>query len=164
MEKKISPVLKFLKIRNCRPDEIVLARSVYDEAFAPLKKTYRSFEEALTGQDKHFEEGVRLVAHLENLMVATMQYRLDARHIHLLGIAVLPVCQRHGIGRMLVDHVAAIAPKLGHDSLALETIVETKNISIFKKWGFEITHREVTTDYVSDRYPVLHLATMEREL
>ncbi len=141
-----------------------MARSVFETAFSPMASVYRFVGEALARQEKRFSEGVRLAAFLEGRMVATMQYRLDALHIHLLGIAVLPTYQRRGIGRLLVEHVAGLAPALGRDTLALDTIAETGNVAIFEKWGFQISRGEPATDCVSDLYAALHVVNMERSV
>ncbi|HTV48810.1 MAG TPA: GNAT family N-acetyltransferase [Phycisphaerae bacterium] len=129
-----------------------------------MANIYRFVGEALARQEKRFQEGVRLAAFIDGQMVATMQYRLDARHVHLIGLAVLPEYQRRGIGRRLVEQVAILAPTLGHDTLALDTIAETGNVLIFKKWGFTVSRSEPATDCVSDRYVALHVVNMECKL
>ncbi len=153
-----------IQIRDCRSDELQRAKSVFDAAFSAMERVYRFVAEAGTRQERRFSEGIRLVAFADARMVATMQYRLDARHIHLLGLAVLPDHQRQGIGRSLVEHAAALAPLLGHDTLALDTIAEAGLVPMFEKWGFTVDRREAAVDCVSDVFDALHVVNLTRSV
>ena len=151
-------------VREAKAEDLLEAKTVHARAFAPLAGIYRFTGDTLARQEERFHDGVRLVALQEGRIVGTMQYRCDARHVHLLALAVLPDFQRLGAGRTLVEHAAHLSPALGHHTLALDTIAETGNVPRFERMGFRVVQTRVAQDCVSERFGTLHLVTMEREL
>ncbi len=64
------------------------------------------------------------------------------------AIAVHPVWQDKGLGRHLIDHVAAEARRLGLPALRLCTNeAMTENLAIYRHIGFVETHRAVEDGY-----------------
>jgi len=153
-----------VRIRPAGPADRECAWQVYRAAFAPLRAVYRPPGDVEAHERKRAQLGHRLVAHCSRVLVATVQYEVHARHVHLIGLAVDPRHQRRGIGALLVDHVAKLAPALGHAVLALDTIRETGNVPIFERMGFHVTSERRTELFESDVFPQLHEVLMERRL
>lgn len=151
-------------IREAFPEDLPQVREVLSKAFTPIHAIYRFTGATLANQEERFHKGVRLVALSGEYIVGTMQYRCDAQHVHLLALGVAPAHQRHGIARAMIEHVARLSPALGHTRLALDTIAEAGNVSVFERMGFRTIRTEFARDCISDHYADLHLVTMEREL
>jgi len=152
------------EISIATPNDRHEARHLHERAFSKWQSVYRFTGEALARQELRFDEGTRLVARSKSVLAGTLQFRSDAHHIHLLGIAVAPEYQHRGIARAMVAFVAELAPSLGHRTLALDTIVETGNVQLFERMGFALVRTETAQDCVSDRYESLHLAIMETSI
>ncbi len=151
-------------VREARLDESESVADLVDAAFAEHRSIYLPFGEAAARQSERAEEGSRLVALLDGVIVGTVQVAEHRRHVHLLGLAVYPECRGCGIALHLVDRAAAIALKLGHDVVVVDTIRETGNVSFFENMGFRVVEEGVATWCESDDYPVVHEVKMERAL
>jgi len=64
----------------------------------------------------------------------------------------------------LVDFVSDTARTLGHKIVSARTIRETGNVEIFERLGFRVVKEETAKWCVSDRYPTLHDAYLERQV
>mgnify|MGYP002623161100 CR=1 FL=1 len=151
-------------IRPATSADLDAAWRVYRDAFGPLRAVYRPRGDVEAHERARAALGSRLVAILDGEVVGTVQFEVHARHVHVIGLAVDPRHQRRGIGSLLVEGVAALAPSLGHRVLALDTIRETGNVEVFERMGFRVTGERETPLFESDAFARLHEVLMERRL
>jgi predicted N-acetyltransferase YhbS len=115
-------------------------RRITDDAFAPLRRVYRPSPEQLAHVATVALE--RLVAVRADELVGTVRYRVDGDLLRLVGLAVAPSEQRRGVARALVAHLTVIAHARGCRALALFTIEQTGNVTLFERLGFEVIAKE----------------------
>lgn len=151
-----------IHIRVAADADFERAITIYRLAFAPLRSTYRFVSEVAAHQEKRAREGVRLLAELGGEAVGTVQYRLDPRHVHILNLAVHPDHQGRGVARGLIDHIAGLAPSLGHEWIVADTIRETGNVAFFERLGFRLIREEIAEQVESDLFDTLHIVYLER--
>lgn len=151
-------------IREAKPADAAEVTTVFETAFAPLRSIYRPTGAALAHQAERAQAGTRLVAEIDDTIVATVQYDLHADHIHVIGLAVHPDFQRKGIARHLLDWICIQAKNLGQPAVVLDTIRETGNVPLFETLGFRVVHEETATWCVSETYQEVHDVKLERSV
>ena len=160
----MQPTPPNITIRKATRDDAEHVAAIFDAAFAPLRSIYRPTGELVARQAEHAKEGTRLVAEVEEQVVATVQFDGHKEHVHVIGLAVHPDFQRMGIARRMIDWIVTQAPILGHNLVVLDTIKETGNVPFFEKLGFHVFYEGVTTCFVSEEYPELHEVKMKRKV
>ncbi len=153
-----------ITIRKATADDADDVAAVFNAAFAPLRSIYRPTGEVIARQADCAKERTRLVAEFGGQIVATVQFDNHKEHVHVIGLAVHPHFQRMGIARRMIDWIVAHVPTLGHNLVALDTIKETGNVSLFEKLGFCVFEEGITTCFESEEYPKLHEVKMERNI
>jgi ribosomal protein S18 acetylase RimI-like enzyme len=76
---------------------------------------------------------------LEHRVVGVLALREETRTVYISSLAVSPDCRRIGIATYALNHVAAIAKKLGKE--ALELAVLKKNIPavrLYERRGYRV--------------------------
>ena len=126
---------------NDEPAATLLAQHAFDE----LRSVYRPKESATAADSP--ELGV--IAEVDNRIVGTVRYRIEAEKLHLRGLAVEASYRRQGIGRALLAHCSRIAKSEGLRALSLYTIKETGNVSFFERLGFRVVRGEPASWAVS---------------
>lgn len=149
-------------IREATSTESKKVTGVFEAAFAPLRPIYRPTVETLARQANQRRKETRLVAVLDEQIVATVQFDLHKEHLHVIGLAVHPAFQRRGIAGSLLNWISDHAVKLGRHTVVLETIKETGNVLVFEKLGFHIVNEELATWCVSEMHEQLYFVTMQR--
>ena len=145
-------------IREATEDDANSAEEVAESAFAPLRSVYRPTGDAIARQIERAQEGTRLVAEFGGRIIATVQFAVHEKHVHVIG----PEFQRRGIGRQLIERIVRLAPSLERRVVALDTIRETGNVSLFEKLGFRVIRETVPTWCTSEKHAELHDVMMER--
>jgi predicted N-acetyltransferase YhbS len=151
-----------IAIRKATDADVDDVAAVFAAAFEPLRSIYRPTAEVAARQPQRAQAGTRLVAEVAGRLVATVQFDSHQEHVHIMGLAVHPDFQRMGIAGRMIDWIESQARSLGHNLVVLDTIKETGNVSVFEKLGFRVYNEEITSDFESDTYPVLHEVKMER--
>ena len=123
-------------VRVARVSDTDTAHQVSDAAFGRVREIYRPSPEMIVEAAKLESALIRLVAIDGDCMVGTVRYRIDGDRLRLLGLAVSPACQRRGIARALVEHLAVIASEHRCVALALYTVKQTGNVPVFHRLGF----------------------------
>lgn len=144
-------------IRTATPVDGEAAGAVFDAAFEPLRRVYRPRGDTRAHEARRARLGTRLVATLDNSVVGTVQYEIHSGHVHVIGLAVHPACQRQGVARGLIEHVAGLAPGLGRSVLAVDTIREAGNVPVFERLGFRMTSEAPTDFFESELFSQLHV-------
>ncbi|QDV52905.1 putative acetyltransferase [Gimesia fumaroli] len=123
---------------------------------------YRPTLETLSHQTKHPWEETRLVAVINEQIVATVQFDLHEEHLHVIGLAVRPEFQRKGIAGHLLNRICDHSASTGRHKVVIETIKETGNVPLFEKLGFQIVNEVIANWCISEIHDQLHFVTMER--
>jgi len=98
----MQPTPPHITIRKATGDDVEHVAAIFAAAFAPLRSIYRPTDEVVARQTEHAKEGTRLVAEVEEQVVATVQFDRHKEHVHVIGLAVHPDFQRMGIARRMI--------------------------------------------------------------
>ena len=148
------------EIRQADTSDSAQVAHVLDAAFAPLRTVYVPTREAAQRQEQ-LPAAMRVVAEVAGRIVATVEADQGRHNLHLVGFAVHPSFQRQGIGRALVDWIAA---HLTAPAIELATIRETGNVPVFERMGFEVVGEKVADWCHSAQFERLHEVTMSKSL
>ncbi len=142
-------------------EEIAPAKAIATAAFSELRSVYSPTKTAIVNQPK---STAYVVAKAGQTVVGTLQYFDEGNRIYVFDVAVDAHYRRQGVARQLVDFVSDTARTLGHKIVSARTIRETGNVEIFERLGFRVVKEETAKWCVSDRYPTLHDAYLERQV
>ncbi|QDT44778.1 putative acetyltransferase [Gimesia alba] len=156
---KTSSEILIREATSAEADEVA---AVFEAAFAPIRLIYRPTAETLVRQADQHREETRLVAVIDEQVVATVEFDLHETYLHVLGLAVHPDFQRRGIAGCLLDWISNHAINLGRHTVVLETIKETGNVPLFEKLGFQVVDEAIASWCVSEIHEQLYFVTMER--
>jgi len=92
----------------------------------------------------------------------TISVYQDATALHVSQLAVVEKFRKRGVARALMQSANEAAIECGANHLALNTIQETGNVTIFQRLGFTVHATTEATWCISDRFPQLHDVSMTR--
>jgi N-acetylglutamate synthase-like GNAT family acetyltransferase len=151
-----------LTIREAAEGDMAAVQGVMAAATAQLRTVYRPTPGAVARARS--STAVRwLIADLDGQCVGALRYVVESDRLHL-GLGVRPESQRKGVGRALVDSLAAKAASLGLPKLSLYTIKETGNVAVFARMGFRVVSEEPAKDIESATGEPLTDVYMERSV
>ncbi|WP_442507236.1 GNAT family N-acetyltransferase [Novipirellula sp. SH528] len=153
-----------ITIRMTTAEDAEAVATVFHAAFAPLRTIYRPNSQTVTSRSLRQKDETRLVAELDQQVVATVQFDSHEGYLHVIGLAVHPHFQQRGIARRLLDWIELHVLSTARTTIVLETIKETGNVLVFEKLGFLIIREGVTNRFESDIYPELHEVKMKRTI
>lgn len=136
--------MNILTVREPISDDEPELAEVERLATADLRKVYRPTPLALKRRSAIDSNLQRLAAVLEGRVVGTVQYRIVADRLSLLGLAVHPEFRRLGVATALVQHLERIGLDYGCKAVALHTVRETGNVAIFERMGFKVESQRAT--------------------
>ncbi len=155
-----------VEIRAQRPeDKEAILEEVRQASADTLYHRFFAVKRALSEQEQHFFFDVDFVNHVVLLAVATMngQPRIigGARFIVTepgkaeVAFSVVDEFQHHGLGAVLMHHIAPIARDAGARELVAEVLADNASmLGVFEHSGLiTTTRREGTTIHVSMRFP-----------
>lgn len=149
-------------IRKAEPADMPAVRAVMGAATAQLRSVYRPAA-ASVARAKADEEIRWLVAVDGDEVVAALRYKRENDRLHF-GLGARPDYQRRGVGRGLVEALAAVAASDGLGKLSLYTIKQTGNVPIFARMGFNVVKEEPAQDVESITGEALAEVYMEKQL
>lgn len=125
-------------IRRPKDEDKEQIQKVIAMAVVPLRKIYRPTKVAIAHKASHANLRTQLICESNGKVVATVQYEDIDDRLHLLGPMVHPDCQRRGIAKLFIGHIAALANDMGKRALSLYTYKQTGNVAIFSRLGFQV--------------------------
>lgn len=131
---------------------------------ADLRKVYRPTSKAHNQRSAIAANLHRVVALLNGHVVGTVQYRLEADRMSLLGLGVHPDFRRRGVAAALVQYLEGIAAESGCRAVALQTVLETGNVTVFERMGFVIESQKPTDLFESEAFSSLTEVAMRKEI
>ncbi|WP_164101001.1 GNAT family N-acetyltransferase [Candidatus Laterigemmans baculatus] len=152
--------MRTFEIRRADNSDSAQVAYVLDAAFSPLRTVYVPTREAVQRQEQ-LPSAMRVVAEVAGRVVATVEVDQGRHNLNLIGFAVHPSFQRQGIGRALVDWIAA---HFAAPAMELATIRETGNVPVFERMGFEVMGERVADWCESGQFECLHEVTMSKSL
>ncbi len=153
-----------ITIREANAEDITSANAVFKKAFEPLRSIYRPTAQAAVSRTRYIKESNRLVAEINSQIVGSVELLSEGKCLHVIGLAVLPEFQRMGIAHYMIESIICRAKRDGHNIVALNTIKETGNVSLFNKMGFNIIRENIATWCTSDLHAEIHEVRMERKI
>jgi ribosomal protein S18 acetylase RimI-like enzyme len=126
-------------VRAAGPDDAAEVERAVASAVARLREIYRPSPDAIAHAKTLPLE--RLVAADGDRIAGTVQFRVDGHVLRVVGLAVVPACQRRGVARALVEQLVAVALERGCSVLGLFTIEQTGNVAVFGRLGFRVMWR-----------------------
>jgi GNAT superfamily N-acetyltransferase len=120
---------------------------VSKEALATLRKFYAP--SATAKKIGSESSSIRLVAIYEDRIIGTVIYEEDSTSLYFGGLGVLEDYRRKGVLRILVERLEQIAKRGNFQKLTCATMIETGNVPIFEKLGFQVVSSEITNKFVS---------------
>lgn len=120
---------------------------VSKQALATLRKFYAPSATAQKIGSK--SSSTRLVALSKDRIIGTVIYEEDGESLYFGGLGVLEDCRRQGVLKILVSHIEQIAKRGNFQKLTCATMIETGNVPIFEKLGFQVVSSEITNKFVS---------------
>ncbi|EMI22305.1 GCN5-related N-acetyltransferase domain protein [Rhodopirellula maiorica SM1] len=153
-----------ITIRMSTAEDAKAVATVFRVAFAPLRAIYRPSEHTAARQPLGQQEGTRLVAELDQQVVATVQFDSHEDYLHVIGLAVHPQHQQKGIARRLLDWIDSQALSAGRTAIVLRTIEQTGNVPVFERLGFRSIDEGVSDRFESGIYPELYEVKMRRTI
>lgn len=149
-----------LEIREALPGDELAAMALADRVFAEWRGLYRPTPAARKRKTALAATGLRrFVGVAGGVVVGTVQCAADGGTIRLLALAVDPAWRRRGVGRALVERVAAEDPGSG---ISLFTVRETGNAAFFERLGFRVVEEFVDADFETPEGGPVTSLRMER--
>ena len=149
-------------VREFFPEDCDDVEIVVNSAMAILRKIYRPGPDARSARSELAACLNRLVAVADGEIVGTTQYYSEGDAICVLGLMVRSDCQRMGVSRALIAHLAVLARNGDKQKLRARTIKETGNVPVFQRLGFVVTAEQPDTLFVSDLFSCLTEVDLER--
>jgi len=151
-------------VRMALPADAEVVRRIDEAAFAPLRSIYRPNQAARANLAALVPTLERLVAENTGQIVGTVRFWTSDNRLRVIGLAVLPQCQRQGIARSLIEELVQIARTRGCQALGLYTIVQTGNVPVFQRLGFHTVGEQPDEYSISVSGQPLMEAYMERHV
>ena len=130
-------VSRAIVIRDASSDDEPAIDDLSRSAFEELRRIYRPSQAALSGKAALDVALSRIVAvGGRDDIIGTVQYRVEAPRLHLIGLAVHPTHRKIGVARRLVDHLAELARRRSLGCISLYAVKETGNPAVFERLGF----------------------------
>ena len=129
-----------------------------------LRKVYRPAPVAAEQRTSIANRLQRLVATVNDRVVASVQYYFTGDCVAFLELGVHPEFRRHGIARALVQELERIGEATGATALTLYTIRETGNVAIFESLGFSVESEQPTSLFESTSRDALTEVLMKKHL
>ena len=148
----------FAEFFRQRPDQLRLTMATHNDAATVhqiMRDAFAEYEGVLqpsSGANKEtvadvqqaMAEGGALLAWLGDIAVGAARFRLDPDEMLYVGrVAVLPAYRQHGVGRLLMRHMEAVARQ--HQRTTIHVGVRMalpKNITFYKNLGYDIVSIE----------------------
>ena len=129
-----------------------------------LRKVYRPAPAAVELRTSIANRLQRLVATVNDRVVATVQYYFNGDCVAVLELGVHPESRRHGLARALVEELERIGEATGATALTLYTIRQTGNVAIFESLGFSVESEQPTSLFESASGDALTEVLMKKHL
>jgi ribosomal protein S18 acetylase RimI-like enzyme len=82
--------------------------------------------------------------HLDGELAALIEMRPEADHLLIVNVAVSPIYQGHGYGRVLLVHAEELARSLGLEEVRLYTNGSfADNVKLYKRIGYRVDREEI---------------------
>jgi GNAT superfamily N-acetyltransferase len=137
---------KMIEIRDKMEPDAAALRPLVDGATQELRKIYRPGSE---GSPPPSETANALVATEGGRIVGVAEYVFGDDEVLVQGVAVHPDYRRRGVARALIAGIERVARERGMSRLALRTIRQTGNPSIFCRLGFTIVGEQPSRRFQS---------------
>lgn len=135
-------------IRFASEDDIESIREVENRAFGIHAYDYLTLKYMVTEANSVtvvFDYDKKILAY------ATVYFRKNSRVAHLESIAVDPIAQGKGIGKVLLKEVEKISINNGCDRMILETFEKNEAaLKLYKNSGYEV--KEIIENYYTIPY------------
>jgi ribosomal protein S18 acetylase RimI-like enzyme len=121
------------------PDAFTQALNLaYTDYYVPISLTPSSFERLVERESVDLSASAAAVEGYHIVGVGMLGVRGDQGWIG--GLGVIPQSRRHGVGRLLMEHLIAQARRLNLSTLRLEVIVENSRAHmLYQSLGFKTT-------------------------
>lgn len=136
-------------------------RAVCGRAVESLRRIYRPSPELVQSQAESVAP-LQLVATLDGEVVGCISCMPAPGRLHLWGLMVDPRRQRCGVARAMLCAAADLARSRRLEHLSLCTVVQTGNVALFERLGFDVVREEPALRFESVSGEVLTEAFMQR--
>ena len=151
-----------LVVRPAAAGDVEVIRELSERAFSTVRHIYRPNARALENRSRLALEC--LIAFSDGVPAGVVQWAFKDDTLRVIGLAVLPEQRRRGIARGFVERLSHIASERGCRALALHTVVQTGNVAVFERLGFQVIEERPDAYSVSPErraaYRGLHGARM----
>ncbi|HBA54271.1 GNAT family N-acetyltransferase [Syntrophorhabdus aromaticivorans] len=144
-----------ITVRLEKDGDQVEIESVRAAATSTLRETYRPGQKALANRARISASFERLVALNDDIIIGTVQYRLENQSLRVIGLGVHTDHRRKGVARSLMSHLKEIAEREKTTALRLHTIKETGNVEVFTRLGFIVVAEQEDELMESDTFEKL---------
>jgi ribosomal protein S18 acetylase RimI-like enzyme len=151
-------------VREATPGDELDAGDVERLATADLRRVYRPTAAAFQARTALDGALRRLVAVLDGRVVGTVRYRVEGERLSLLALGVHPSFRLRGVARALVRQLEAIAAEAQCTAITLYTILQTGNVAVFERLGFEIESEAPTPLFEGEHHQTLTEVSMRKRL
>ena len=134
------------RLRRAAPADAAAVRALTRAAYAKWVGLIGREPRPMTAD---YEAAVR--DHLVDLLiqdaepVALIEMRLEADHLLIINVAVLPSCQGRGYGRALLAHAEDCARAAGRNEIRLYTNGSfTENVRLYERVGYRVDREETS--------------------
>lgn len=133
-----------IEVRATRSSDNSAVDNLIGRAFAEDRRAYVPTPEARARAFADAATFSRIVAvDLGEVLVGTLLYRVEDDRMHVRGLAVDPNRCRQGIARALLESVHEKARGASLRALSLFTVLESGNVPIFERLGFQTINHSV---------------------
>jgi ribosomal protein S18 acetylase RimI-like enzyme len=147
-------------VRPAEADDVGVIRELSERAFSTVRHIYQPSARALEHRSSLALEA--LIAFRDGMPAGVVQWALEDDALRVIGLAVLPEQRRHGIARSFIERLSRIAAERGCRALTLHTVVQTGNVAVFERLGFQVIEERPDAYSVSPNGDPLTEAYMER--
>jgi ribosomal protein S18 acetylase RimI-like enzyme len=151
-------------VRIATPHDEQAAKRVGDAAFATVRAIYRPNPAASMSLSSIAPALKRLVAKDGGRIVGTVRFGISQSCLRVVGLGVLPEARRRGVARAMLDELASLAKSNDCRALALYTVTQTGNVTVFERLGFHVVSEGPDPYSISPDGEALTEAYMERSV
>lgn len=150
-----------IAIREANHNDKEALERIQLAANVTLRKTYRPIagKESLipaTPVDLKF-----VVALVDNNIAGACGYAVDGDIMWTERMGILDEYRRHGVARAIFSYLSNVAMKQGASRIRGHIVVQTGNVNIWRKMGFEVIRESPSLAYESDVFSELSEAIVE---